>query len=112
MVYASWLIMVHGALPETRLLDISHSSEALAGLIGELSEASKGGLQLHLFSDLALLTSVLGVALGLFDYLAGLFRRGNDRLQRFQTVCITFGPPVVLPPCFLVGLLRPLDTLL
>jgi tyrosine-specific transport protein len=34
-------------------------------------------LAVHLFADLALATSFLGVALGLFDYLADLFQRRN-----------------------------------
>ncbi|MGB1270828.1 MAG: amino acid permease [Endozoicomonas sp.] len=108
MVYSSWLIMVHGVLAESRLLDISRSPESLSVLIGEFSKDSKGSVPLHLFSDFALLTSVLGVALGLFDYLAGLFRRGNDRLQRFQTVCITFGPPVVFATLFPGGFVKAL----
>ncbi|MEA5720448.1 GTP-binding protein, partial [Salmonella enterica subsp. enterica serovar Virginia] len=42
-------------------------------------------LAVHLFADLALATSFLGVALGLFDYLADLFQRRSTVSGRLQT---------------------------
>lgn len=51
-------------------------------------------LAVHLFADLALATSFLGVALGLFDYLADLFQRSNTVGGRLQTGAITFLPPL------------------
>lgn len=42
----------------------------------------------------ALATSFLGVALGLFDYLADLFQRSNTAAGRLQTGAITFPPPL------------------
>jgi tyrosine-specific transport protein len=49
-------------------------------------------LAVHLFADLALATSFLGVALGLFDYLADLFQRQNSAGGRLQSGLITFLP--------------------
>ncbi len=49
---------------------------------------------MHVFDDLALATSFLGVALGLFDYLADLFQRSNTVGGRLQTGAITFLPPL------------------
>ena len=51
-------------------------------------------LAVHLFADLALATSFLGVALGLFDYLADLFQRRNTVAGRMQTGVVTFLPPL------------------
>jgi tyrosine-specific transport protein len=51
-------------------------------------------LAVHLFADLALATSFLGVALGLFDYLADLFQRKNSPGGRLQSGAITFLPPL------------------
>ncbi len=42
-------------------------------------------LAVHLFADLATATSFLGVALGLFDYMADLFQRRNTVAGRLQT---------------------------
>lgn len=49
----------------------------------------------HLFADLALATPFLGVALGLFDYLADLFKRQNTARGRLQTGALTFLPPLI-----------------
>ncbi|WP_322967049.1 aromatic amino acid transport family protein, partial [Serratia marcescens] len=46
------------------------------------------------FADLALATSFLGVALGLFDFLADLFKRQDNVRGRLQTGAITFLPPL------------------
>ncbi|WP_368872758.1 aromatic amino acid transport family protein, partial [Providencia vermicola] len=43
----------------------------------------------------ALATSFLGVALGLFDYLADLFKRSNRLFGRLQTGVLTFLPPLL-----------------
>ena len=51
-------------------------------------------LAVHLFADLALATSFLGVSLGLFDYLADVFQRKNSVSGRLQSGAITFLPPV------------------
>jgi tyrosine-specific transport protein len=51
-------------------------------------------LAVHLFADLALATSFLGVSLGLFDYLADLFQRKNSVGGRLQSGMITFLPPL------------------
>ncbi|MBC8652981.1 tyrosine transporter TyrP, partial [Providencia vermicola] len=39
--------------------------------------------------------SFLGVALGLFDYLADLFKRSNHLFGRIQTGLLTFIPPLL-----------------
>ena len=51
-------------------------------------------LAVHLFADLALATSFLGVSLGLFDYLADMFQRKNSVGGRLQSGIITFLPPL------------------
>ncbi len=61
----------------------------------------------HLFADLALATSFLGVSLGLFDYLADMFQRKNSVGGRLQSGIITFLPPLAFalfyPPRFRHG---------
>lgn len=49
-------------------------------------------IAVNLFAALALATSFLGVALGLFDYLADLFKRSNRASGRFQSGLLTFVP--------------------
>ena len=97
-VYCLWLLVVMGHTPPGQLEAISQSSGATAGLISALTGGRDFRLitSLHLFSDFALLTSVLGVALGLFDYLANLLNRKNDNRGRMQTVAATFVPPAII----------------
>ena len=99
LVYVIWLVSVMGSIPDTELQAISQSEAATAGLIKSLA-VSIGNKQylhsvLHTFSDVALLTSLLGVALGLFDYLASLLGRNDNRCHRAQTASLTFIPPVI-----------------
>lgn len=47
------------------------------------------------FSNIAMTTSFLGVALGLFDFLADGFKRSNTRFGRLQTALLTFIPPLI-----------------
>nr|WP_256492231.1 aromatic amino acid transport family protein [Endozoicomonas sp. SCSIO W0465] len=99
-IYTFWLMAVLGVLPEGLLLRISQSSGATAHLISALSGDNDVHTILYLFSDLALLTSVLGVALGLFDYLASLLQREDTRIHRLQTALVTFIPPAVIAIMF------------
>lgn len=99
LVYIAWLICVMGNISYSELIKISHSTTATSDLIQALVESTGNKshlrMMLHIFSDFALLTSVLGVALGLFDYLAGLLRRSDNREHRAQTALITFAPPMI-----------------
>ena len=111
LVYLTWVISVVGNVPDEVLKAISHSDTATAGLVEALDKQGGGSylhVALYVFSDFALLTSVLGVALGLFDYLAGLFRRSNSRAHRFQTVLITFVPPTVFAMVYPEGFIAAL----
>ncbi len=49
-----------------------------------------------MFSKLAVASSFFGVTLGLFDYLADLFKIDNSHGGRFKTVLLTFLPPALL----------------
>lgn len=51
---------------------------------------------LLVFSNLAVASSFFGVTLGLFDYLADLFKIDNSHGGRFKTVLLTFLPPALL----------------
>lgn len=52
-------------------------------------------LLLTVFSNFAVASSFLGVTLGLFDYLADLFKFDDSRLGRGKTAVITFLPPIL-----------------
>ena len=112
MVYGLWLLAVMGNIPSGQLAIISEEHGATAGLIKALSSKAEGDVRLatslHLFSDFALLTSLLGVALGLFDYLANLLRRDDSHRGRLQTAALTFFPPALIAILYPDGFVRAL----
>ncbi|PVZ84324.1 tryptophan permease [Serratia sp. S1B] len=63
---------------------------------------------LLVFSNLAVASSFFGVTLGLFDYLADLFKLDNSPSGRFKTILLTFLPPSILyllfPNGFIYGI--------
>lgn len=48
------------------------------------------------FAFLAIATSFLGVALGLFDYVSEWFKKNNDLKTRMKVTALTFGLPLIL----------------
>ncbi|MDP0562663.1 MAG: aromatic amino acid transport family protein [Candidatus Endonucleobacter sp. (ex Gigantidas childressi)] len=95
--YIIWLAVSIGNLPQGWMGQGNYDG-SIAELLLQLSrmgQNSKINVFLFTFSDLALLTSVLGVALGLFHYLASLFQRTDSTIGRCQTAALTFVPPVI-----------------
>jgi tryptophan-specific transport protein len=65
--------------------------QALSGVLN-----SRGlDLLLTVFSNFAVASSFLGVTLGLFDYLADLFKFDDSPQGRFKTALVTFLPPII-----------------
>lgn len=51
---------------------------------------------INAFAFLAIATSFLGVALGLFDYVSEWFKKNNDGKTRLKVALLTFGLPLLL----------------
>lgn len=97
MAYIFWQLATLGSIDSTTFMGLLANHAGLNGLLQALREMVASPhveLAVHLFADLALATSFLGVALGLFDYLADLFQRSNTVGGRLQTGAITFLPPL------------------
>jgi tyrosine-specific transport protein len=93
VVYLFWQIVTLGVVSQQTLID----SKGLGPLIGALSSKIQFGALsqvIGLFADLALLTSFLGVSLGLFEFLGDSLSRENKPLRRPITALITFLPPM------------------
>ncbi|TCV08808.1 tyrosine-specific transport protein [Samsonia erythrinae] len=98
IAYLFWQLATLGSLSSSTFNAIVVDQAGLNGLmhaIRTLVASPHVELAVHLFADLALATSFLGVALGLFDYLADLFKRKNSAVGRAQTGLLTFIPPLV-----------------
>lgn len=97
VAYIFWQLATLGSIDSpvfTALLAKNAGLNGLLEAIREVVASSHVELAVHLFADLALATSFLGVALGLFDYLADLFQRKNSAGGRIQSGLITFLPPL------------------
>ncbi|WP_137848871.1 tyrosine transporter TyrP [Enterobacter sp. 2VL] len=97
IAYIFWQLVTLGSIDSSTFMGMMAEHAGLNGLLVALRNvvtSSHVELAVHLFADLALATSFLGVALGLFDYLADLFQRRNSVAGRLQTGAITFLPPL------------------
>ncbi|HFK3783671.1 TPA: tyrosine transporter TyrP [Klebsiella oxytoca] len=97
VAYIFWQLATLGSIDSPAFTALLAQNAGLNGLLETIREvvaSSHVELAVHLFADLALATSFLGVALGLFDYLADLFQRQNSAGGRLQSGLITFLPPL------------------
>ncbi len=95
VAYIFWQLATLGSIKSSTFMGMLANHAGLNGLLEALREVVASPhveLAVHLFADLALATSFLGVSLGLFDYLADLFQRRNTATGRLQTGAITFLP--------------------
>lgn len=110
-VYIFWQVVTLGSINPDIFAAILQNNSGLNGMLDAVRNVTNTpmiGMVLRRFADLALATSFLGVALGLFDYLAGLFRRENNISGRLQTGLLTFIPPLIFslfyPKGFIIAL--------
>lgn len=98
LLYAVWLLGSMGNIPRADFINIVQEGGNIDVLVRALSgvlHSSSLNLLLIVFSNFAVASSFLGVTLGLFDYLADLFKFDDSRGGRFKTVLITFLPPMI-----------------
>ncbi|MDW2741913.1 tyrosine transporter TyrP [Atlantibacter subterraneus] len=98
VAYIFWQLATLGAIDSATFSGLIANHSGLNGLLQAVREVVASPhveLAVHLFADLALATSFLGVSLGLFDYLSDLFQRSRKASGRMQSGLITFAPPLV-----------------
>lgn len=93
VVYIFWQIVTLGVVNQSTLMD----NQGLSALIGTLATTvhqSNLAQTIGVFADLALLTSFLGVSLGLFEFLGDSLNKGGKSYSRVLTGLVTFVPPM------------------
>ncbi|MCG7490770.1 aromatic amino acid transporter [Vibrio sp. Of14-4] len=93
IVYVFWQIVTLGVVSQDTLIE----NQGLSGLIATLStkvHESNLSQTIGVFADLALLTSFLGVSLGLFEFLGDTFNKKKESSNRVIIGAITFLPPM------------------
>lgn len=98
LVYIFWQVATLGTIPSNTFVGILADKSGLNGLLAAVKTVlgvAQVEMAVRLFAGLALATSFLGVALGLFDFLADFFQRQNTGHGRLQTGVLTFVPPLL-----------------
>ncbi|MDG6375646.1 aromatic amino acid transport family protein [Glaesserella parasuis] len=98
IAYILWQLATHGVLTQTEFLQILEKDPTLNGLAEaarQITGSSIIGAMVRIFSALALITSFLGVALGLFEALEDLLKRVNINAGRVSLGALTFIPPML-----------------
>ncbi|WP_330927219.1 amino acid permease [Candidatus Sororendozoicomonas aggregata] len=97
--YMLWVTSIFGTLSRDQFPSLIAQGGNIGTLVAylEADGLNKGmSSTLQLFSNMAVASSFLGVALSLFDYIADLFSFNNDIAGRLKTAAITFLPPTIL----------------
>ncbi|MCL1039081.1 tyrosine transporter TyrP [Shewanella submarina] len=102
IVYCLWLMVSIGNLGQSALMQQAGLSELVTGLSAAVNSPALQSV-IGGFADLALATSFLGVALGLFDFLGDMLRQ-----KRLVTGLITFAPPLAFALCYPSGFIMAL----
>ncbi|THA13283.1 aromatic amino acid transporter [Rodentibacter pneumotropicus] len=97
--YILWQCSTHGVLSQTKFLEILHQDPTLNGLIEAVRIITRSSIIagiVKIFSALALITSFLGVALGLLECIEDLLKRAcNISANRLCLGFLTFLPPLL-----------------
>lgn len=93
VVYLFWQIMTLGVISQQELSE-SRGLSALISALATKIHFSQLDQIIGVFADLALLTSFLGVSLGLFEYLGDSLNKNNGKQNRVLSAFVTFLPPM------------------
>ncbi|MGF1728533.1 aromatic amino acid transporter [Photobacterium kasasachensis] len=105
-LYFLWLFSIFGNLPRNQfgpVIEQGGNVDALLTALGSVIESEKVANAINAFSMAAILSSFIGVGLGVFDYLADLFKFEDTRQGRAKTWAVTFLPPLVMSLLFPFG---------
>ncbi len=98
VIYFLWQVSTLGNISREQFKDIIAQGGNIGVLVGVLSavvDVQHLKILLNTFANLAVISSFLGVTLGLFDYIADTFGFSNSRLGRLKTAALTFIPPTI-----------------
>lgn len=96
--YLVWQLATHGVLSQSEFIRILQADPTLNGLVNAVREITNSNMMgeiVRIFSSLALITSFLGVMLGVFEGLGDLFKRYHLPHNRLTLTISAFLPPLV-----------------
>jgi tryptophan-specific transport protein len=98
LVYSAWHVATLGNISRPDFKPIIAAGGNIGDLVGALAGvADEENLTslLSAFANMAVVSSFLGVTLGLFDFIADKFKFDDSRGGRFKTALLTFVPPTL-----------------
>lgn len=97
ITYLLWQLATHGVLTQSEFMRILGQDATLNGLVKasmQISGSQIIGEIMRIFSALALITSFLGVAMGIMECLTDLLKRFDLPCNRTILAILTFVPPM------------------
>lgn len=101
LFYLCWMVAMMGSIERESFLSVDR--DEVAWLLNAVNAPHFAGLALRFFAFFAVVTSFLGAGLGLFDYIADLFKLEDTPKGRFITAIFTFLPPTLMGMIFPYG---------
>ncbi len=98
-VYTVWQAVTLGQIPRDEWQPIIEQGGNIGPMVAAISGQDKTGMLMPLlttFANLAVISSFLGGALGLFDFVADACGFKDDHFGRLKSTALTFLPPTVI----------------
>jgi aromatic amino acid transport protein len=105
-LYFLWIVSIYGNLPRSEfgpVIEQGGNVEALLAALGSAINSDKVANAINAFSMAAILSSFIGVGLGVFDFLSDLFNFEDTKKGRTKTWLVTFFPPLLMSLLFPFG---------
>lgn len=112
--YALWIFLIFGVVPQTgeqgllSMIHAVHPVERLTQAIAFYTNSAWIAFFVRFFTFFAITSSLIAVALGLFDLLSDAFQIYKDAIGRLTLVLMTFMPPyfysLLYPKGFILAL--------
>ena len=98
-VYTVWQAVTLGQIPRDGWMPIIEQGGNIGPMVAAISGQDKTGIVMPLlttFANLAVISSFLGGALGLFDFIADACGFKDDYFGRLKSTALTFLPPTII----------------
>ncbi len=102
VIYLIWIVLIQGLIPrlgDHGLLNIAHSGRATSGLMFSIDHMIHSGFIstfANIFVSICAITSFLGVALSLADFIADGIGRKKEGANKVLIHALTFLPPLLV----------------
>ena len=106
ILYVLWLLSIYGNLPRNQfgpVIEQGGNVDVLLSTLGSVVASDKVTNAINSFSMAALLSSFIGVGLGVFDFIADLFKFDDTKQGRTKSWAVTFLPPLIMSLLFPFG---------